>query len=87
MKIKEGYMVSTVAGSSIVVPMGENTVNFNGVMTLNETGCFLWRLLEKGAQREELIRAMTDEYEVDEQTAAADIDVFLKKLEDNGLAE
>ena len=87
MKIKEGFIVRTVAGSNIVVPLGEKTVSFNGIMTLNETGCFLWKLLEQGAERDALIRAMTEEYDVTEQVAAADIDTFLNKLEEAGLAE
>ena len=44
MKIKDGYMVREVAGSQIVVPVGERTVDFNGIITLNETAAFLcWR--------------------------------------------
>ena len=38
MKIKSGYMVRPVAGSYVVVATGEKTVDFNGIMTLNEDG-------------------------------------------------
>lgn len=87
MKIKSGYMVRPVAGSYVVVATGEKTVDFNGIMTLNETGNFLWEKLVDGATKKELVDAMLAEYEVDAETAAADIDRFLTKLEEADLAE
>lgn len=47
MKIKEGYLLREVAGSNIVVPIGEGELNFSGVITLNDVGAFFWRNLEK----------------------------------------
>lgn len=48
MKIKEGYLLREVAGSNIVVPIGEGELNFSGVITLNDVGAFFWKNLEKG---------------------------------------
>ncbi len=87
MKIKDGFVVREVAGNNIVVPVGAKTVDFNGIITLNETGRFLWDILAKGAEKPQLISAMLDEYDTDETTAAADIDAFIKKLLDAGIAE
>lgn len=87
MKIKEGFLVRNVAGSYIVVAMGEKTVDFNGIMTLNETGYFLWELFAKGSDKDSAVKALTAEYDVDEATAAADIERFMKQLEDASLAE
>ena len=42
MKIKDGFAKRNIAGSDIVVPIGENAKEFNGMITLNETGGFLW---------------------------------------------
>ncbi len=87
MKIKSGYMVRPVAGSYVVVATGEKTVDFNGIMTLNETGNFLWEKLVDGTTKEELVEAMLAEYDVDAATATADIERFLTKLEEADLAE
>lgn len=87
MKIKEGFLVRNVAGSYIVVAMGEKTVDFNGIMTLNETGYFLWELFSKGCDKDAAVKAMTAEYDVSEEIAAADIECFMKKLEDASLVE
>ena len=86
MKIKSGFMVRPVAGSYVIIAMSD-TVDFNGIMTLNETGYFLWQQLEKGADKEGLVKAMLEEYDVDITTATEDIDRFIKQLEDAGLAE
>ena len=80
-------MVSKVAGSNIVIPVGENSVNFSGIITLNETGFFLWNILVQGAEREELIEKLMSEYEVDYENALKDIDLFIKKLKDADLVE
>ena len=85
MKIKEGYILKEIAGSFIVVAVGSAALDFNGVITLNETGAFLWKVLSEGKDEAELITAMMGEYEIDEQTAKADIAAFLKKLSDEGL--
>ena len=48
MKIKSGFMLYEVAGSYVVVPAGDEPLDFNGMVTLNETGAFLWKQLEQG---------------------------------------
>ena len=71
----------------MVVPIRRRAADFSGVIKLSETGAFIWKLLEKGADREELIAKMLEEYDVDEATAAADIDRFVGKLSDADLLE
>ncbi len=80
MKIKEGYTLREIAGSSVVVPLGDTQVSFKGIMTLNGVGAFVWKILENGADREEIIEKVLAEYDVDEETASADIDRYLMKL-------
>ena len=87
MKIKEGFILREVASSNIVVPIGKAQVSFNGIMTLNEVGSFIWRKLENGCERQELIDAVTSEYEVKADVAARDIDIYIEKLRDKGLIE
>ena len=80
MKIKNDFILCMVADSYVVVPVGELTLDFNGIINLNETGAFLFGLLQKGAEREELIEKLLDEYNVSPEKAAADIDIFLEKV-------
>lgn len=87
MKIKDDFILRKVAGSYVVVPVGKMTLDFNGIINLNETGAFLFGLLQKGAEREELIEKMLGEYDVSPERAAADIDIFLKKVKDADVLE
>ncbi|MBQ3492837.1 MAG: PqqD family protein [Clostridia bacterium] len=87
MKIKDGFILREVAGNYIVVAVGNAVKDFNGVITLNETGSFLWKKLEKGATEEELKTALLEEYDVTEEIATRDIGLFVKKLTDAGLVK
>lgn len=87
MKIKEGFILRNVAGSFVVVPIGEATLDFNGMMNLNETGAFLFEKMIEGISREDLIKGLTEEYDVDEETATADVDTFIEKVEKEDLFE
>ncbi len=80
MKIKENFILKKIAGSFIVVPVRTRAVDFSGVIKLTESGAFLWKLLEKGADREELIAGLLGEYKVDEATASRDVDRFIDSL-------
>lgn len=80
MKIKPGYLLREVAGSIVAVPLGNDSVNFNGMITLSETGALLWRKLENGATENELVAAMLEEYDIDDATARRDIKAFTDKL-------
>lgn len=87
MKIKEGFLLRNVAGNNVVVPVGQATLDFNGMMSLNDTGAFIFGKMIDGISREELIQAVMDEYDIDEQLATTDVDNFIKKVEGEDLFE
>ena len=87
MKIKDGYLLREVAGNIIVVPVGEASMNFNGMINLNETGAFLWKLFEKGADAKTLLKSLLNEYDVSEEQAKMDITDIINKLYDAGVLD
>ncbi|MBQ3018354.1 MAG: PqqD family protein [Clostridia bacterium] len=88
MKIKKGFILRDVGGKTYVVAVGELSKTFNGMVTLNETGKFLWQELEKGATKEELLVKMLSEFEgAEEETVKQDIDMFISKLEKDKVLE
>ena len=80
MKIKEGFILREVAGSFIVVAVGDAVKTFNGIITLNETGAFLWKALEKGAEEQDLVNALLNEYDVQEDVAKEHVKKFIERL-------
>lgn len=83
MKIKETFVLRQVVDTWVVLPLAD-TVNFNGMMALNESGVLLWNVLEQGADEETLVRALLNEYAVSAEDARADVREFLTKLKTVG---
>lgn len=86
MKLKEGFILRQVAGEHVVLPVGAD-LDFNGMITLNETGATLWKRLEQEAELSDLTAALLAEYDVDEATAAAAAEQFVAKLKEHGFLE
>lgn len=87
MKIRSGYMLRKVIDTYVIMGLGSDNYVPNRIMSLNETGAYLWGLLEKGSDKQALIDNLISEYEVDLTTAEKDVDVFLDQLRDKDLIE
>ncbi len=87
MKIKPGYKLRKMCGSSVVVATGKASAEFNGMVTLNETGEMLWARLADGAEENELVALMLDEYDIDKATAENDVKEFIEKIKGAGFIE
>ena len=87
MKIREGFLLRNVAGNNVVVPIGQATLDFNGMMSLNETGAFIFSKMLDGTTKEQLIEDLISEYEVEREIAQKDVDDFIKKVEGEVLLE
>ncbi|PYG89484.1 coenzyme PQQ synthesis protein D (PqqD) [Ruminiclostridium sufflavum DSM 19573] len=87
MKIKSGFMLREIAGQSVVVPLGARVVEFNGIMTLSESGALLWRELEKNSTMEEMVELLLTEYSIDRETARNDVEQFVQSMLDSSLIE
>lgn len=83
MKLKQGFILRTVAGETVVLPSGDE-LDLNMMITLNDTGKFLWQKLEVGAEVDELVADLLKEYDVDEATARTGVERFIAKLNENG---
>ena len=82
MKIKDGFLLREVAGQTVVLP-GNDALNLNMMITLNETGKFLWQLLEQDSDEASLVEALLAEYDVDRENAARSVAAFVAKLKEN----
>ena len=87
MRIKDGFMLREVAEQWVVIPLGERVVEFNGIMTLSESGAMLWKEMEKEVLEEDLVKALRREYDVDEEMAKSDIVEYVTYLREKSLLE
>lgn len=75
MKIKEGFILRSICGEFIVVGEGLAQVNFNKMLSMNESAAWLWKEIEgKEFTRQNLVGLLLDKYEVTEEQASADVD-------------
>ena len=84
MKIKEDFLLRQVADSWVILPIGQSAVNFDGMLTLNDSAVMLWKQLQQGTDTASLVRSLTDEFEVDEAQARQDVEEFLAILRQVG---
>lgn len=88
MKIKNGFILRDVGGKTFVVAVGERSREFKGMITLNETGKAIWKTLEKEATVDDVVVAITKEFECDDkELVKTDVINFINKLEKDGILE
>jgi len=87
MKIKSGFAKREIAGSNIVVPVGRQSLDFNGMITLNESASFFWDCFCEDISIDDAVKMVTDEYDVDCDTAKKDITNFINMLKEHNLIE
>lgn len=85
MRIKEGFVLRNVADCWVVVPIGSRVVDFNGLVSLNDTGAYIWKQLQTEIDREKVVEKLLEEYTIDEKTAKQDLDSFLEILQSKDL--
>lgn len=80
-KLRSGFIQRKIADSDIVIPIGDNIAQFNGLITLNETAAFLFKLISEGSTVRRLIDALTEKYEIEAAMAGKDVADFILQLE------
>ena len=89
MKVVEGFKLRSLLGENIIVAEGFSQVNFNKMISLNETAAYLWKAVSAMPQfsEDDLKDLLLEEYEVDEATAAADSAAIAAKWKEIGIVE
>lgn len=86
MKLKNGFILRNIAGKTVALP-AEDDIDLNTMITLNETGAFLWERLQNETTEDELVAALLAEYDVDEALARKSVQNFVGKLQKNGFID
>lgn len=87
MKIKDGYIVSTVAGENVVLPTGDE-LDLSFMITLNDSAKFLWEQLQEDKTEEDLFQAVITNYEdVDQQAVKKFVADFVENLKNYDLLQ
>lgn len=84
MKASKDFILREIAGEYILVPVGAAASKFNGLITMNEIGNFIFKALQDEQTEETLVEAILKEYEIDHDTALSDLREFLQQMCDIG---
>ena len=88
MKIKEGFVLRTICGQSVVSGEGTANVNFAKLVSLNETAAYLFKAVGNEELTPEcLADLLTEEYDVDRETALKDARALCAQWAEIGIAE
>ncbi len=85
MRIADGYILKEIAGNHVVIPVGQNIVDYKSILHLNETGAFIWKQLENETTYNKVIEALIKEYEVTKEETPMiekDLDEFITHMND-----
>lgn len=85
MRVEKEFVLREIAGDYIIIPTGKTVLEFNGLVTVNEVGVSLWKMLQEEVTFDELVNGILEEYDVDEAVAREDIREFLDKIIESGI--
>jgi hypothetical protein len=81
MKRKEDLLLQSVGGRDILIPLGSRVAAANGIVVLNDAARFIWELLAEDRALPDLVSAMVERFDVDEDQARADVAAFVDELQ------
>lgn len=88
MKTIAGFKLRKLGNEYILVGESMELINFNKMITLNETAAFLWQQAEQGEfDADKLCKALCSEYEVSPQQALADVEATIASWKEAGVIE
>lgn len=89
MKIKKGFQLQNVCGEHIIIPAGEENIDFSHIISLNPTAAYLWEKIAEKAEFtiEDMIQLLLDEYEVEEDIALEDCKLIAERWAEMGLID
>ena len=87
MKIKDGYIMKEIAGSKVVMAIGAESNNFNGIITFNEVGAEVFSMLDGSNPIEKIIGVISEKYDVSGEIVKKDVLSVVEKMKEHGLIE
>lgn len=88
MKVKKGFEIREVCGIFAIVAVGIENIDFNRIISMNETSAHIWKsVMEKEFTVEDMVEALMQEYEVDKETAFNDCTTLANQWFEAGIIE
>jgi hypothetical protein len=88
MKTKSGFNLRQICGENVIIAEGEENIDFSNIISMNESSAYLWKnIQDKDFSEDELVKLLTEEYDVDDITAKSDVNSLVKSWLNAGIIE
>lgn len=88
MKTKRGFNLRQICGENVIIAEGEENIDFSNIISMNESSAYLWKnIQDKDFSEDELVKLLTEEYDVDDITAKSDVNSLVKSWLNAGIIE
>ena len=88
MKTKKGFNLRQVCGENVIVAEGVENIDFSSIISMNESSAYLWNNIQgKEFDKNDLVELLTQEYDVDADTAAKDVEELVAQWLKAGIIE
>ncbi|MDO5409736.1 MAG: PqqD family protein [Lachnospiraceae bacterium] len=84
-KASKNYILREIAGEAVLVSVGDGVADFCGIVNLNPSARVLWKKLQDGATKEELVCELKETFEGAEESAEQDVEATVQMLKERGL--
>ena len=85
MEFKKEVVLRTIADETMLIPVGADTKEYNGIFSLTESAVTAFKAIQSGKEKDEIVDAILEEFDIDRPTAEKDVDDFLMKLKNYGI--
>jgi len=75
-----GIVTKKTGDEYVLIPVANNIADMNSVYTLNESGAFIWELIDGKRNVEVIINTLTEEYDIDYDSASKDVFSFINNM-------
>lgn len=87
MRLKDGTILTNMDDKVVVVDASNRKDRFNGMLRLNNTAGFVAKQLEKETELDDVVKAMTEKFDVEESVARENAQKVIDSLRDAGLLQ
>ena len=85
MKINKNFVLRSIAGENMLVPVGAQSVTTNGMISLSPVAADIWKTLSEDKDYDQVLQMILDKYDVDAALAKQDLDEFIAVMKSIGI--
>ena len=83
----ENIVTRQMGDEMVLVPLSDKVADMTNVITLNEVGADILKILEEASTMDKVVEELLEIYDVDRETLLTDVEEFIREAVDKGVVE